>query len=108
MPSIYRTESGFQGFGRTLTDAQGNYAFRTIRPVPYSGRPPHIHVKVWSGEGAQRKELLTTQMYVRGEVYANDFVLRALRNDAARERLIADLVTKGNELTARWDVVVSA
>jgi protocatechuate 3,4-dioxygenase, beta subunit len=106
--SVHRAEKGFQGFGRTLTDAQGRYAFRTIRPVPYGGRPPHIHVKVWSGEGAARKELLTTQMYVRGEVYANDFVFRAARNEAARERLIAELKSQGNALAAQWDIVVTA
>ncbi|MFM2399752.1 MAG: protocatechuate 3,4-dioxygenase subunit beta [Pseudomonadota bacterium] len=107
MPTIYRAESGFQGFGRAITSASGAYAFRTIRPVPYAGRPPHIHFKVWSSADKARQELLTTQMYVRGEAYANDFVLRAVRNDAARERLIADLVQKGNELTAQWDVVVA-
>jgi protocatechuate 3,4-dioxygenase beta subunit len=106
--SIHRTEKGFQGFGRTMTDAQGRYNFRTIRPVPYGGRPPHIHFKVAAGEGRARKELLTTQMYVRGEIYANDFVFRATRNEAARERLIADLRAQGNALTAQWDVVVAA
>ena len=38
--------SGFQGFGHDVTDAEGAYSFRTIKPVPYSGRTPHIHVKV--------------------------------------------------------------
>ncbi|MGL4576240.1 MAG: intradiol ring-cleavage dioxygenase [Burkholderiaceae bacterium] len=107
MPTIYRAESGFQGFGRAITNASGTYAFRTIRPVPYAGRPPHIHFKVWSSADNARKELITTQMYVRGEIYANDFVLRAVRNEAARERLIAELVPKGGELTAQWDVVVA-
>jgi protocatechuate 3,4-dioxygenase, beta subunit len=105
--SIHRAEKGFQGFGREVTDAQGRYRFRTIRPVPYGGRPPHIHVKVLAGEGRSRKELLTTQMYVRGEIYANDFVFRAVRNDAARERLIADLQPLGESLTAQWDIVVA-
>ena len=43
--------------------AEGRYRFRTIRPVAYSGRTPHIHVKVKQG----RRELLTTQLYVEGD-----------------------------------------
>jgi protocatechuate 3,4-dioxygenase, beta subunit len=104
--TLHKADKGFQGFGRTLTDAQGRYSFRTLKPVAYYGRPPHIHVKVWQGSGAARKELLTTQMYVRGEVYANDFVFRAARDEAARALLIADLKSKGSELVAQWDVVV--
>ncbi len=57
-------DPGFQGYGRTLTDAGGGYRFRTIRPVAYPGRTPHIHFKV---RGAKGNELLTTQMYVAGE-----------------------------------------
>ncbi|HEX5633873.1 MAG TPA: hypothetical protein VFX50_11630, partial [Gemmatimonadales bacterium] len=39
----------FQGYGAVTTDAEGRYAFRTIRPVPYSGRTPHIHFTVVEG-----------------------------------------------------------
>lgn len=53
-------DGGFQGFGRSRTDEQGSFEFRTIKPVPYSGRTPHIHVKVWH----QNRELLTTQWYL--------------------------------------------
>jgi protocatechuate 3,4-dioxygenase, beta subunit len=56
-------DPGFQGYGRTLTDVGGGYRFRTIRPVPYPGRTPHIHVKV----RRDGNELLTTQMYLAGE-----------------------------------------
>ena len=38
------------------------FAFNTIVPVAYGGRPPHIHVKIWRDGG----ELLTTQVYLRG------------------------------------------
>lgn len=54
-------DPGFQGFGQTVTDAEGAYRFRTIRPVPYGGRTPHIHVKVFHDGG-----VLTTQFYVDG------------------------------------------
>jgi protocatechuate 3,4-dioxygenase beta subunit len=56
-------DQGFQGFGHDITDADGNYSFRTIKPGRYPGSTPHIHVKVFE-EG---RELLTTQFYVAGE-----------------------------------------
>jgi protocatechuate 3,4-dioxygenase beta subunit len=56
-------DPGFQGYGRAITDAAGGYRFRTIRPVAYPGRTPHIHFKL----GIARVELLTTQMYVAGD-----------------------------------------
>ncbi len=52
---------GFQGFGEIETDAQGRYRFLTQVPVRYSGRPPHIHAKVFAG-GAEK---LTTQLYIK-------------------------------------------
>ena len=58
-----RADADFQGFGRVTVGADGRYRFRTIRPVPYTGRTPHIHVKV----KLDRRELLTTQLYVEGE-----------------------------------------
>src|SRR5438045_2379558 len=39
-------DDNFQGFGRTVADADGRYNFVTIRPVPYPGRTPHIHFAV--------------------------------------------------------------
>jgi protocatechuate 3,4-dioxygenase beta subunit len=58
----------FQGYGRTLTDKSGDFAFRTIRPVSYRvgtilTRAPHVHMAV-SSRGVRR---LTTQLYVAGE-----------------------------------------
>lgn len=58
-----RADRDFQGHGRVQTAADGRYKFRTIRPMPYTGRTPHIHLKVWLGS----RELLTTQLYVEGE-----------------------------------------
>ena len=63
-------------------------AFRTIRPVAYPGRTPHIHFKVRTPDGAA----LTTQMYVRGEPRnERDGLLAAVRDPAARERLLVSL-----------------
>src|SRR5436190_13544397 len=62
-PKSRQQDKNFQGFGRFTTDAKGAYRFRTIKPVPYPGRPaPHIHVKVKKGN----RELLTTQIFVSG------------------------------------------
>ena len=58
-----RQDKDFQGFGRFETNAKGEYRFRTIKPVPYSGRPaPHIHFKLLKGD----RELLTTQCFIAG------------------------------------------
>lgn len=55
-------DPNFQGFGHTVADDLGGYRFRTIVPVAYPGRTPHIHVKVLGGD----VDVLTTQMYVAG------------------------------------------
>ena len=55
-------DANFQGFGATTSDGEGAYRFRTIEPVPYPGRTPHIHFRI-IGPGF---EPLTTQMYVAG------------------------------------------
>jgi protocatechuate 3,4-dioxygenase beta subunit len=69
-------DPGFQGYGQTLSDAAGRYRFRTIRPVPYPGRTPHIHFKL-RGDGVAG---LTTQMFVRGDPgNARDGIYRSLR-----------------------------
>jgi protocatechuate 3,4-dioxygenase beta subunit len=64
-------DDNFQGYGVVITDSEGRYAFKTIRPVPYSGRPPHIHVRVRLGYGPQ----LTTQIYIAGDAVDGDSVL---------------------------------
>ena len=53
-------DTGFQGFGFDLSDNNGRYSFRTIKPVPYPGRTPHIHVKV----RIKNRDRLTTQFYL--------------------------------------------
>lgn len=54
-------DAAFQGFGHVTTGHDGTYVFRTIKPVSYPGRTPHIHVKVFSGNTK-----LTTQFYIAG------------------------------------------
>jgi protocatechuate 3,4-dioxygenase beta subunit len=52
----------FQGFGRSITDQNGHFSFRTIIPVEYPGRTPHIHLKFWD----EKVNVLTTQLYLHG------------------------------------------
>ncbi len=68
----------FQGFGHTVTAADGGYRFRTIKPVPYPGRTPHIHMAVFApGQGP-----FVTQLYVRGEPRnADDFLFQRIPSD---------------------------
>jgi protocatechuate 3,4-dioxygenase beta subunit len=102
-----RRDGGFQGRGRVLTDAGGRYAFRTIRPVAYPGRTPHIHFMV----APQRRDRLVTQMYVFGEKQnARDGVLNSIRDKSQRDSLIvrldpADGIEAG-ALAGTFDIVV--
>jgi protocatechuate 3,4-dioxygenase beta subunit len=56
-------DPNFQGYGVAKTDAAGAFHFRTIRPVAYPGRTPHIHVRVQSADG----RVLATQLYLPDE-----------------------------------------
>jgi protocatechuate 3,4-dioxygenase beta subunit len=100
-------DTNFQGFGRFLTGSSGEYYFRTIKPVPYTGRTPHIHFKVKQSG----KELLTTQCYIKGFAgNERDFIWRGIRDPKAREAVtipFEPLVgAKTGELTARFDIVL--
>ena len=102
-----KLDGNFQGYGRFLTGSTGEYYFRTIKPVPYPGRTPHIHFKIRRGE----KELLTTQCYVKGEPgNERDGIYRGLRDPKARDAVtVAFAPLEGSrlgELAARFDVVL--
>lgn len=62
-PDNDRFDPNFAGFGAALSGDDGRYQFQTLYPVPYSSRPPHIHVKLWRGQ----RELLTTQLYLKDQ-----------------------------------------
>lgn len=77
-------DPNFQGYGKAKTAADGAFRFRTIKPVPYPGRTPHIHV-IAKGQGAS----LTTQLYNDGEPQnERDFLFRSLRDPAARNSVL--------------------
>jgi protocatechuate 3,4-dioxygenase beta subunit len=99
-----RADAAFQGFGRVAVGEDGSYRFRTIRPVPYSGRTPHIHVKVKLGA----RELLTTQLYVSGDPgNARDYLWRNLPQ-AARDAVTVPFERGADGLRARFPIVVAA
>ncbi|MCG2577238.1 protocatechuate 3,4-dioxygenase [Dechloromonas sp. XY25] len=98
-----RADNRFQGFGRFTVAPDGQYRFRTMRPAPYSGRTPHIHVKVRLGE----RELLTTQLYVDGDPgNPRDFLWRRLSADE-RAALTVPFVPDNGVLRARFSIVVA-
>ena len=102
-----KLDSNFQGYGRFLTDSKGRYFFRTLKPSPYSGRTPHIHMAI--SAGGKRK--LTTQCYVKGEPRnQKDFIPKRVKDPNARESLIIPFEpingSKIGETSARFDIML--
>jgi protocatechuate 3,4-dioxygenase beta subunit len=94
-------DPNFQGFGAMTTDADGRYAFRTIKPVPYPGRTPHIHFTV--AEGGKRR--LTSQMFIEGEPgNERDGLYRYLGRDA--KLVTMKLADVGASFRGSLDIVV--
>jgi protocatechuate 3,4-dioxygenase, beta subunit len=84
--------------------ADGRYRFRTIRPAPYTGRTPHIHVKV----KLERRELLTTQLYVAGDPHnGRDFLWRQLGEEGQRA-LTVPFVQGPDGLRASFPIVLAS
>ncbi len=99
-----KADPAFQGFGKVTLGKDGRYRFRTLRPAPYSGRTPHIHVKV----RLDGQELLTTQFYVQGDPgNARDFLWRRL-GEAGQAALTRPFVSTPDGLKAEYAVVVQA
>ena len=100
-------DPAFQGFGHTVTDDQGRYRFRTIKPVTYPGRAPHIHVAV-RPEGDRP---LITQLYVAGEP-ANEIDFLYRRVPPEQRHLVMAEFVPGEEphapLRADWDIILGA
>ena len=102
-----KRDANFQGFGRFLTSSTGEYHFRTIKPVAYPGRTPHIHFAV----KMKGREKWTTQCYVKGDPKnEKDGVLRGIKDVKARDSLIVDFAaikdSKIGALAAKFDIVM--
>lgn len=107
-PKKDQQDSNFQGYGKFETNAKGEYRFRTIKPVPYPGRPsPHIHFKVTRGG----RELITSQIFIAGHAgQQKDGVFRRIRSEADRRKLETEFKpipdSSIGELAATFNIVV--
>ena len=102
-----KRDRNFQGFGRFLTGRDGAYYFRTIKPVPYPGRTPHIHFKV----KVKGQDKLTTQCYVKGHPgNERDGIWASVTDPKQREAITVAFdpikESKIGELGARFDMVL--
>jgi protocatechuate 3,4-dioxygenase, beta subunit len=98
-----QADPAFQGFGRVAVDAEGRWRFRTLRPVAYSGRAPHIHAKIKLGG----REILTTQLYVQDDPgNARDGLWRRLPVED-RAAITSPYVAGSDGLTARYALVIA-
>jgi protocatechuate 3,4-dioxygenase beta subunit len=100
-------DKNFQGYGRFLTDSKGQYYFRTIKPVPYTGRTPHIHF----GVSQNGRRIYTTQLFIKGHPENDrDGVFSGIRDKAARDSVLVDFKSledsKIGELAANFDIVM--
>ena len=102
-----KRDSHFQGFGRFLTGSSGEYLFRTIKPVPYPGRTPHIHYAI---KMKGKKELIT-QCYIEGHPgNPKDGIWRNIKDEKARQSVTVPFTpiknSKIGELAAKFDIVM--
>ncbi|MDB5880768.1 MAG: intradiol ring-cleavage dioxygenase [Ramlibacter sp.] len=99
-----KADPAFQGFGRVTVGADGRYRFRTIRPAPYSGRAPHIHVKV----KLAGRELLTTQLYVAGDPHNQRDVLWRQLGEEGQRAVTVPFVQAADGLRASFPIVLAS
>ena len=102
-----KRDTNFQGYGRFLTDASGAYYFRTIKPVPYPGRTPHIHF----GVSRNGKRIYTTQLLINGHPQnEKDGVFKSAGDEKSRRSLLVDFNPLAGsligELTANFDIIL--
>ncbi len=105
---LRKRDAGFQGRGRARSDAKGAYTFRTIKPVAYPGRTPHIHFAIT----APGRTPLVTQMYVAGEpLNARDGILNGIRDARQRDSVIVRLEPgegiEAQALAGTFDIMLS-
>jgi protocatechuate 3,4-dioxygenase beta subunit len=102
-----KRDKNFQGFGRFLTGSTGEYYFRTIKPVPYPGRSPHIHFAI----KMKGQEKWTTQCYIKGHPgNAKDGIYKSIKDPKALEAVTVDFApiktSRAGELAAHFDIVM--
>ncbi len=116
-PDLMPLDPNFTGAGRVLTDSDGRYSFRTVKPAAYPGemgglfRPAHIHFSVFGGDLSGR---LITQCYFAGDpLLARDPIFHSVADPRGREALIAQFNDANTELGGidsalayDWDIVL--
>lgn len=98
-------DENFQGHGHAVTDARGEYRFRTIRPVPYPGRTPHIHVAVLP----RGERPFVTQLYVEDEPRNRDDFLFNRVESERRHLVVAGFNASdriGLDFEARFNIII--
>ncbi|MNQ73356.1 Protocatechuate 3,4-dioxygenase beta chain [compost metagenome] len=108
-------DPNFGGVGRALTDREGNYSFRTIKPGPYpwrngpnDWRPAHIHFSI---SGPSISTRLITQLYFEGDpLIPMCPIVKSIANPDAVQSLIAKLdMASANPmdcLAYRFDIIL--
>jgi protocatechuate 3,4-dioxygenase, beta subunit len=108
-------DANFPGFGKMLTDSDGRYHFKTIKPGAYpwgnhhnAWRPAHIHFSLFGNVYAQR---LITQMYFPDDpLFPFDPIFNSIADEAARARLVSrfsiDETVSGVSLGFVFDIVL--
>ena len=102
-------DPNFTGYGVVLTDPEGWYRFKTVKPGPYPAekgwtRPPHVHFQITA-----KANRLVTQMYFPGEgLNEKD---RLFKTAADPGSLLAKVTSSGQDgepgaLTAVWDIIL--
>ncbi|MGH9671660.1 MAG: intradiol ring-cleavage dioxygenase [Bryobacteraceae bacterium] len=102
-----KQDGNFQGFGRFVTASSGEYVFRTIKPVPYPRRCPHIHYAI---KIKGRKEFVT-QCYIQGHPgNEKDGIYKSIKDPKQLAAITVPFVpmrgSRSGELTAKFDLVL--
>ena len=103
-PNTEKVHPAFSGFAAQTTDNEGRYQFRTIIPVPYTGRVPHIHAKLIH----QGQTALVTQIYLRGNEKEKGIFYGLIASlYGSRDRLIIDPIRRSDgQHEAVFDFVI--
>ncbi|HVG03971.1 MAG TPA: intradiol ring-cleavage dioxygenase [Burkholderiaceae bacterium] len=105
-------DSNFQGYGIARTDAAGAFHFRTIKPIAYPGRTPHIHVRVQ----APNVSPFATQLYLPDDPNnRRDFLFARMSADEQAALTLkfeptaaaTHALARATQLIARVDLVVA-
>ncbi len=103
-PNTASFDKHFAGFGAMKTSAAGEYNFSTLMPVPYTGRPPHIHVKIHHNG----KAMLTSQIYLKGQEKENGLtgVISSIFGGDRSTLVIDPVIISANRRQAQFDFVL--